>query len=160
MFPLDNEFALTMAQLEQDPRIRLLEQYSQHQGHTTFHHSRHVAMSSYRLSQFLHLRIDGKALATGAMLHDYYLYNTSDMEKGSYRHGVGHPQIALHNAEKLFDLTDRERNIIASHMWPLTLRTVPRGREAVLVVITDKYCALSEMISGLRKQVIRKLQYE
>ncbi len=153
----NDAFTSTMSQLENDPRIQLLQNYSQHQGHTTYHHCRHVAITSYKLAKFLHLTIDGKALATGAMLHDYYLYNTKDMDKGNYEHGVGHPKIALENAEKIFDLTDREKNIITSHMWPLTLRSVPKGKEAVLVVITDKYCALYEMIGGLTKRMTGKV---
>ncbi|MDO4622615.1 MAG: HD domain-containing protein [Eubacteriales bacterium] len=151
-------FTCTMSLLEADPRIRLLQNYQQHQGHTTFQHCRHVAVSSYRLAKVLHLKIDGKALATGAMLHDYYLYNYRDTDIGGFQHGVSHPQTALENAEKEFELTEIERNIITSHMWPLTLTALPRGREAMLVVITDKYCALNEMICGLTKRVAGKMR--
>ena len=38
----------------------------------------------------------------------------------------------------------QEQNIIASHMWPLTFRHVPTCREAFIVCLADKYCAVVE----------------
>ncbi len=141
-------FNEAMQQLEKDPHLVLLKRYAQHQGNTTYEHSKSVALASYRLARILHLCIDGESLARGAMLHDYYLYSTDRMDKTSYEHGVTHPKIALKNAEKHFELNDRERNIIESHMWPLTMMHFPREREAVLVSLADKYCALAEMSMG------------
>ena len=54
-----------------------------------------------------------------------------------------HPQIALHNAQKLFHLTDLEKDIILKHMWPLTL-SIPKYRESFVVTFIDKYCAFKE----------------
>ena len=42
-------------------------------------------------------------------------------------------------------LTDRQRDIIGKHMWPLTLRP-PACREAWIVTMADKYCSLMETI--------------
>ncbi len=148
---MEDKFMAQMARMEEDPRIKQMRKFAQHNGNTTYQHCKNVAMGAYQLANFLHLHIDGKALAVGAMLHDYYLYNTSEMEKSDYEHGVRHPRIALENAEKDdFALNDRERNIILSHMWPLTLRSVPKGKEAALVCIVDKYCAALEMYRGMR----------
>ncbi len=145
----NDAFTKTLKELKADPHIKLLKQYAQHQGHTTYQHSLHVAEQSYHLARLLHLKIDGRSLAKGAMLHDYYLYSTNDMDKSSYEHGISHPELAVSNAQKCFRLNEREKHIIRSHMWPLTLRAVPREREAVLVTIADKYCALQEMCTGL-----------
>ncbi len=144
----NDRFNATMRVMTADPRVQRMQRYSQHQGNTTYQHCLNVANQSYRLAKVLHLKIDGKSLAVGAMLHDYYLYSTGDMDIGSYTHGVSHPQTALQNAEQCFTLNERERNIIESHMWPLTLTHLPKGREAVLVSLADKYCALIEMCMG------------
>ena len=48
------------------------------------------------------------------------------------------------NAERCFAITRKEQNIISSHMWPLTFRHVPTCREAVIVCLADKYCAVLE----------------
>ncbi|MDO4623140.1 MAG: HD domain-containing protein [Eubacteriales bacterium] len=148
-----DSFMTMMSEMERDPRVQLLCNYSQHQGNTTYQHCKNVAMTSYRLAEKLHLRIDGKSLAVGAMLHDYYLYNTRDMETSGYQHGINHPKIALENARKQsFVLNEREKNIIESHMWPLTLTALPKGREALLVSMADKYCALREMVNGVMRR--------
>lgn len=79
------------------------------------------------------------------MLHDFYLYQAwGNKEIGMRAHWFGHPGTALRNAEKKFKLTELEKNIIASHMWPLTFLHFPRSREAVLVSLADKICAFGE----------------
>lgn len=128
--------------LERDPRVEQMKRYTQHKGNTTFGHCRSVAVSSFRLAQRLGLRIDERALARGAMLHDFHLYTR---QKRDVRHLFRHPRLALANAESVFALSDKERNIITSHMWPLTVTALPRSKEAVLVMLTDKYCAYREM---------------
>ena len=48
------------------------------------------------------------------------------------------------NARNYFQITQKEQNIIQSHMWPLTFRHMPTCREAVIVCLADKYCAVVE----------------
>ena len=59
-------------------------------------------------------------------------------------HGFSHPGRACVNAEQVFHITKKEQSIISSHMWPLTFRHVPTCREAVIVCLADKYCAVVE----------------
>ena len=94
----------------------------------------------------LGIDIDEKALARGAMLHDYYLYTFKETKMSPYRHGISHPETALKNASKRHRLTEKETNIIRSHMWPMTFLHPPMSREAVLVCLADKYCAVNEML--------------
>ena len=58
-------------------------------------------------------------------------------------------RIALKKAQKEYDLTDREKDIIKKHMWPLTV-VPPLCREAWIVTTADKYCSLLETLK-LRK---------
>ena len=57
-----------------------------------------------------------------------------------------HPNVALENASREYQLTPRERDIIRKHMWPLTLFHIPRCREAWVVTTADKYCSLKETL--------------
>ena len=83
-------------------------------------------------------------------LHDFYLYDWH--KKGTFHgirrlfemHGFSHPGCACVNAEKVFHITKKEQSIISSHMWPLTFRHVPSCREAIIVCLADKYCAVVE----------------
>ena len=138
-------FFHVLKELERDPHVRLLKKYRQHKGNTTFRHCRSVAVESFRLAQRFGWKVDEHALARGAMLHDYHLYTRRNKDIGALRHLLSHPKRACGNAEKVFDLSRKEKNIIESHMWPLTLFKLPRSKEAFLVTLADKLCAFREM---------------
>ncbi len=130
-------------ELERLGRLDEEKSYIQHGTTTVFDHSVDVAYMSLYLADLLHLKVDKDALIRGALLQDYFLYDWHDGAKWHRLHGFRHPKTALKNAEKDFDLTDRERNIIARHMFPLT-PIPPRYKEAWLVCLADKLCALGE----------------
>ena len=50
------------------------------------------------------------------------------------------------------DLTDKEKDIIQSHMWPLTPADIPHSREAALVCIADKMSSSYETVLERRAQ--------
>lgn len=77
-----------------------------------------------------------------------FLYDWHDPDPSHRLHGFTHPFAALARAEEDFkDLTPRERNIISRHMFPL-VPIPPTCREAWLVCLADKACALHETIAG------------
>lgn len=138
--------------LEQQGRLGQERNYIQHGTTTVFAHSIRVARLSLRLAKRLHLKVNDRALLRGALLHDYFLYDWHDKTQIPQRkrlHGFWHPGIALRNAEKEYKLTDRQREIIRKHMWPLSV-VPPTCREAWVVTTADKYCSLMETI-GLHK---------
>lgn len=132
--------------LKEDPEIQKMASFTMHNGNTTLQHVENVADVSFRIAEKLGIDIDVKALARGAMLHDYYLYTFKETKMSPYRHGISHPETALKNASKRHRLTEKETNIIRSHMWPMTFLHPPMSREAVLVCLADKYCAVNEML--------------
>ena len=145
----DRIFYGEMEKLLSDEKVRSMSKYKQHFGTNTLKHSIRVAQTAFDLSNKLGWDIDEKELARGALLHDYYQYSVLDERIDAvkaYRHGTRHPWIAEKNAEKDFCITDKERNIIRSHMWPLTLFTPPKSREAALVCMADKMIATKEMV--------------
>lgn len=119
----------------------------QHGTMTVREHTIRVAEYSLLFKEILKIRCNTRDLVRGALLHDYFLYDWHDKDhvKIQNLHGIFHPGISLQNAEKEYFLTDRQRDIISKHMWPLTL-TPPACREAWLVTAADKYCSLMETI--------------
>ena len=103
-----------------------MRQYIQHGCVTTYEHCMRVAAISFWLNRRLNLGCDEASLVRGAFLHDFYLYDWHEPHPEAGLHGFSHPAIALANAEQRYTLNDRERNVIRSHMWPLTLLTPPR----------------------------------
>ena len=122
-----------------------MKNYIQHGKITTFEHVEFVAKTAFNLNRRLHLKCDEESLVRGAFLHDFYLYDWHKNESFNF-HGLKHHKIALNNANKYFSLTKKEKNIIKSHMWPLTIFSLPLCKEAVIVCLSDKYCALYETI--------------
>ena len=80
------------------------------------------------------------------MLHDYYQYSIKEQGLTAYKHGTSHPQLAMEKADKDFKLTDKEKNIIRGHMWPLTFAHPPKSKEAILVSLADKDVAAREFV--------------
>lgn len=137
--------------------IQTMKMFSQHKTSNTFEHVCHVARMCHKLEQKLRLKnIDQDALIRGAVLHDFYLYDFRQHPIGAYAHGTTHASTALENAEQLFDLNDTEKDIIYSHMWPLNLSRIPRTKEAWIVSIADKICAVEEMYLARIRRLFRR----
>lgn len=123
-------------------------QFIQHGSMTVKNHSMNVARYSLAISKKLPIEVNRRELIRGALLHDYFLCDWhKDSKENCHRrlHGFYHPGIALRNANREYQLTDREQDIIKKHMWPLTV-VPPMCREAWIVTAADKYCSLLETL--------------
>lgn len=138
-------FQKDLREFASHPDLQCLKDIPQHKGNTTFAHSIGVAKRAFDLAVKWKISVDTISLIHGAMLHDFYLYDTETMPYSDYQHSLIHPKLAEKNAEKYFTLSKKERNIIRSHMWPIPGAPLPRSREAWLVCIADKFCAYEEM---------------
>ena len=102
------------------PKVREMRAFTQHGSITTYDH---------------------------CLLHDFYLYDWHDDDGGSHRlHGFTHPEQARQNAVEIFDIDEKEQEIIRTHMLPLTLNAIPKSREAAIVCLADKWCSLQETL--------------
>lgn len=134
--------------LEGESRLGMERRYYQHGVTTIFQHSINVACVSCKIAEKYHLDVDYYALIRGALLHDYFLYDWHVKDRSHRFHGFTHPRRALENADKEFQLTETERNMIYCHMFPLT-PIPPSTKEAWIVCAADKICALSETMMPL-----------
>lgn len=107
---------LTGELLESEP-VRMMGRWQHHGRITTLDHSLFVAYLSFRAARWL--RLDERAAARGGLLHDLYLYDPRDKSAHPGSQCFDHPRAAARNAEQVTKLSDKERNIILSHMWPL-----------------------------------------
>lgn len=134
--------------------VRRMQDFMQHGITDTYTHCLNVAFSCYKFVKKHNIKINEDELLKGALLHDFYLYDWHENKKEREGfHGFKHPNRALINAKKYFELTQKEENIISSHMWPLTLRNYPKSKEAVIVCIMDKWCAVAETKDKYLKKV-------
>lgn len=125
----------------------MTDEFIQHGNVSVRSHSLNVAKYSLLFSKKLPAECNERELIRGALLHDYFLYDWHKKEGRNYKglHGFYHPSVALENAAKEYPLTDREKDIIKKHMWPLTV-VPPMCREAWIVTAADKYCSFMETV--------------
>ena len=128
------------------PQAQSMKTFIQHGHITTYTHVLNVVCMSCKVDRMLHAHSDKQSLIIGAFLHDYYLYDWHDPTSNEGLHGFRHPVRALEKAQMQFVLNQKEKNIIVSHMWPLTITRIPKCREAAIVCLSDKLCALYETV--------------
>lgn len=137
--------------LKNDPKVLKMKNYIQHGQTTTYEHCIHVAEVSKRMNRRFHLNAKEEDLLLGALLHDFFLYDWHDLTLKDL-HGLFHPRSALQNANRYFLVNDNVQNIILSHMFPLTITSLPKSKEAWIVCFVDKYVSLKETI--FRRNII------
>lgn len=121
--------------------------YIEHHGTTRFDHSMKVAYYSYKISKFL--RLDYKEVARAGLLHDFFLSDMERTGKEKFLSTFTHPKYAVMNAQKYFDLSDKEIDIIQSHMFPL-YTSIPKYAESWVVSTVDKIVGTLEFAVQFR----------
>ncbi len=138
------------------PEVQKLANFTHHKHVSRLIHSINVSYISYKVCKKLNL--DATSAARGGLLHDFFLYDwrTVQLPQHCKAHPIEHPRQALKTAKMYFDINKKEQNIIARHMWPMTI-TPPKYLESYVVMLADKYCAMFEV---LNKDVIRNMKSE
>lgn len=147
----NRQFRMYLKRYQNDARVLEMKRYKQHGTVSTYDHCWNVARLSFWISRRFGIRVDEKALITGAFLHDFYLYDWHIPEDSHRFHGFCHANAARENAVMYFQVNEKEQSIIESHMWPLTITCVPQNREAVIVCIADKVCSVIETLWQRKK---------
>ena len=135
--------------------MQLERGFYQHGSVSVYDHSFAVAVMCVRLSRFLRIRTDLRALVRGALLHDYFLYDWHIPDESHRLHAFTHPRRALINAGRDFGVDGIQKNMILSHMFPLST-TLPRCRESMFLCAADKICTVRETFAGVLERIGRK----
>jgi len=143
----DVEFRDAAAPVLALPDVARLSQYPHHRGKTRLDHVKEVAYLSFLLGR--RLSLDGEAIIRGALLHDLFFYDW--LREGPRLHGFRHHTIALNNARRITDLSQKEEDIIKKHMWPLTL-VPPRYPESLIVSLVDTCCSTRDYLPLNKKR--------
>ena len=109
-----------------------------HHDSTRLNHLLKVSYYSYKIAKGL--RLDYQEVARAGLLHDFYLdsvYNQEKLKDKVLLYTVRHPATAVYNAKKFFTLSEKEEDIIRTHMFPLDVK-VPKYAESWVVNFVDK----------------------
>ena len=125
--------------------------FQRHHGITRYDHSMNVAYITYVVTK--NLKLNYKEATFAALIHDFF--NDEVKDENGYKRLVDHPKHALKNAMRYFELTDLQKDIIAKHMFPVTL-TPPKYKESILVSLIDKYSSINERVYSSLRDVKEK----
>jgi len=143
-FPAGNveSYENCIQDLIKNEHVNLMRNFQQHCRHSCFDHCLYVSYTSYKVCKAL--KLDYRSAARGALLHDMFLYDWRNTQLPEGRHAFVHADIAFRNANQVFSLNKKEKDIITKHMWPITL-PLPRFKESYIVGFIDKYCTFREI---------------
>lgn len=150
------EFLNITKDILENSTVKQMKNFRQHYDCSCYEHCLEVAYWSYLFCK--KYGWDYVSAARGAMLHDLFLYDWRGSKKKlhlKHFHAFLHPQIALYNAEKIFNLNDKEKDIIVKHMWPVTLLSFPKYKESFLITIFDKRSALKVLFRIQQKTIFK-----
>ena len=144
----DKYFLDVAAPIIEHEEYKKMKSIPHHHG-CVYDHCLDVAYFSYKIA--LRLNLDVESTIRGALLHDFYLYKfkkrkDKNLLAEGYRHSHTHPKVAIENAQKYFQLNDKEKDIIQNHMFPIGL---PRSYEAWITTFADKTLAIQEYSSRM-----------
>lgn len=126
-----------------NPDFQKLRFYRQHNWTNRLMHSINVSYLSWWIAR--KFGCNEKVAARAGLLHDFCLYDFSEMPPDGEFQAFFHPKIAAENSIEHFDITEKERDAILSHMFPLG--PLPNSKEAWIISFADKICATAELCS-------------
>lgn len=151
----DQAYLALVNDLLTTPQVQKLDEFTQHHYTDRLQHSLRVSYYSYLLAKKHHL--DYKATARAGLLHDLFYYDWRTTKFSTGTHAYVHPRIALRNAERLTDLSPKEKDIIIKHMFGATL-ALPKYKESWIVSLVDDYVAIKEVGMPVRGKMERRLE--
>ena len=150
----DKEFQDIIYPLITNETVKQMKNFRQHYETSCFEHCYTVAYYCYMICKKYHL--DYRSATRAAMLHDLFLYDWRKRQDGRKGlHAFTHGKTACENACKLFDLNEKEKDMIIKHMWPVTIE-LPKSFEGLILTFVDKYCAMSESFEVLQSRLFMK----
>lgn len=149
----DKEFQDIINELITNDTVQQMKNYIQHYETTCFEHCYVAAYYCYLICKKYNL--DYRSATRAAMLHDLFLYDWRVKNGRKGLHAFTHGKLACKNACELFDLNDKEKDIIIKHMWPVTI-AFPKSIEGFILTFVDKYCAVSESLEVIKSRLFMK----
>ncbi|MBR2744180.1 MAG: phosphohydrolase [Clostridia bacterium] len=143
------EFYSIISDMDCNQTVQEMKNYRQHCDSSCYDHCLSVSFYCYCICKKLHL--DSVSMARAAFVHDLFLYDWRVRQPGRKGlHAFTHPKTAYEKASTIFNLNKKEKDIILKHMWPVT-PIPPRYVESFILTLVDKYSALEETYSYMKR---------
>lgn len=153
-YKTDEEYLLIIDNIMRNEEFKKMNNIKHHNT-TRMDHSLKVSYYSYVIAKSL--RLDYEDVARGGLLHDFYTEQISECSKIKDKlllFSTRHPNEAVMNSMEHFELTEKEVNIIQTHMFPVDYK-IPKYAESWIVSLVDKVLSFGEF----SKKFSYKLSY-
>jgi len=140
----DEEYLFIINNIMKNEEFKKIENIKHHNT-TRLNHSIKVSYYSYKIAKSL--RLDYEDVARGGLLHDFYTDEICECHKVKDKiklFSTKHPKDAVNNATTYFNLSEKEINIIETHMFPVDYR-IPKYAESWIVSLVDKILSFGEV---------------
>lgn len=135
------EFEEIIKDIVNNKTVQEMKKFRQHCNISCYEHCYRTAYYCYKFCKKMNW--DYVSVTRAAMVHDLFLYDWRVKSARKGLHAFTHPKAAYKNASKLFKLSDKEKDIIIKHMWPVTPE-FPKYKESYVLTLMDKFSATKE----------------
>ena len=142
-YELDEEYMRIVSHILNNEEFSKLKDIKHHNS-TRLNHCLKVSYKSYVIAK--KLKLDYEDVARAGLLHDFYLGQVNEQKGVKDKFllfTTQHPGQAVKNSLKYFNLSDKEIDIIRTHMFPVDIK-VPKYAESWLVSFIDKTVSTKE----------------
>ena len=139
----DQEYLFIINNIMKNEEFKKIENIKHHNTNR-LNHSIKVSYYSYKIAKSL--KLDYKEVARGGLLHDFYTDKISECDNVKDKiklFSIQHPKDAVSNATTHFNLSEKEIDIIESHMFPIDYK-IPKYAESWIVSFVDKVLSFGE----------------
>ena len=114
---IDAEYLEDVADILTNKEFLALNSYRHHVATTRLMHSINVSYISWLTAK--KLGCDAQAAARAGLLHDFFLYDPREGRPSRELQAFCHPKVAARTSRETFEISEKERDAILSHMFPL-----------------------------------------
>lgn len=143
---MDKEYQKIIKKIIKNRKFNKLKTESHHSSNNRFDHSCDVAYKTFLVCKKLNL--DYKSATRAALMHDFFFKS----EVRGPKEIVFHPKYAYLNASKIMKLNDLEKNIILSHMFPVSIN-IPKYKESIIVDIIDDLESFKDVKNIVKRNI-------
>ena len=150
MIKIDEEFKIMVNDILSNPKFKELNNMKHHGGcNTTYQHCIKTAYFAYNFCHFCNLNHeDTERITRATLLHDFYDKNWRYKKHRPFfkKHVFKHGEEAAKNATLFFNITEKQKDAIVHHMFPLT--KWPKYKDGWIVTFSDKVISTQEMCNA------------
>lgn len=139
----NQEFENIIYDIINNKKFKKLQNQVHHYTTNRYDHCLSISYRTYKICKYLNL--DYVSATRASLVHDFFF--DEEITNKKFKRLVTHYKKSIDNANKIIDLSKKEENIIAAHMFPFG-GEIPKHLESVIVDLVDDVISVKERFIG------------